>query len=129
DRAASMALSARLQVRQTQSLVITPQLMQAIRLLHMSGVELDRFVASELEQNPLLDAGADAGSSPADAVEELSAAAGPADPIGAALDAEPTDVFPEHTGSDTGWAPGPATRAPTSGASSFDDFGLDQRLP
>ena len=42
-----MALSARLQVRQTQSLVITPQLMQAIRLLQMSGLELERFIAAE----------------------------------------------------------------------------------
>ena len=61
-----MALSARLQVRQTQSLVITPQLMQAIRLLQMSGVELDRFVAGELEQNPLLDADESAGPASAD---------------------------------------------------------------
>ena len=52
-----MALSAKLQVRQTQSLVITPQLMQAIRLLQMSGLELERFVAGELEQNPLLETG------------------------------------------------------------------------
>src|SRR6185503_9363322 len=125
DRAASMALSARLQVRQTQSLVITPQLMQAIRLLQMSGVELDRFVASELEQNPLLDA----GSAAAEAAEEPSADAGLADPVGPALDAETTDVFPDHIGSDSGWAPGPATRAPTNGASLLDDFGLDQRLP
>ena len=50
-----MALSARLQVRQTQSLVITPQLLQAIRLLQMSGLELERFVAAEIEQNPLLE--------------------------------------------------------------------------
>ena len=50
-----MALSAKLQVRQTQSLVITPQLMQAIRLLQMSGLELERFIAAELEQNPLLE--------------------------------------------------------------------------
>ncbi|MGQ7793086.1 RNA polymerase factor sigma-54 [Faunimonas sp. B44] len=50
-----MALSAKLQLRQSQSLVITPQLMQAIRLLQMSGLELDRFIEAELEQNPLLE--------------------------------------------------------------------------
>jgi RNA polymerase sigma-54 factor len=49
-----MVLSTRLQIKQTQSLVITPQLLQAIRLLQMSSVELEAFVASELEQNPLL---------------------------------------------------------------------------
>jgi RNA polymerase sigma-54 factor len=51
----SMALSAKLQLRQTQSLVITPQLLQAIRLLQLSGPDLDRMVASEIEQNPLLE--------------------------------------------------------------------------
>ncbi|HSK41372.1 MAG TPA: RNA polymerase factor sigma-54, partial [Arenibaculum sp.] len=50
-----MALSAKLHVRQAQALVITPQLMQAIRLLQMSGVELERYVAAEIEQNPLLE--------------------------------------------------------------------------
>jgi RNA polymerase sigma-54 factor len=50
-----MALSAKLQVRQQQSLTMTPQLMQAIRLLQMSAVELDRFVEEELIQNPLLE--------------------------------------------------------------------------
>ena len=49
-----MALSPRLHIKQTQSLVITPQLMQAIRLLQMSSVELAEFVDSELQQNPLL---------------------------------------------------------------------------
>jgi len=52
-----MALSARLQVKQTQSLVITPQLMQAIRLLQMSAVELETWLAGELQQNPLLEGG------------------------------------------------------------------------
>jgi RNA polymerase sigma-54 factor len=50
-----MALSAKLHVRQAQALVITPQLMQAIRLLQMSGVELERYVAAEIDQNPLLE--------------------------------------------------------------------------
>ena len=50
-----MALSAKLHVRQSQALVITPQLMQAIRLLQMSGVELERYVAAEVEQNPLIE--------------------------------------------------------------------------
>jgi RNA polymerase sigma-54 factor len=49
-----MALSPRLHIKQTQSLVITPQLMQAIRLLQMSSLELVEFVDTELQQNPLL---------------------------------------------------------------------------
>ncbi|MDZ4371063.1 MAG: RNA polymerase factor sigma-54 [Phenylobacterium sp.] len=49
-----MALSARLEVRQGQGLVITPQLQQAIKLLQMSNLELDAFVDAELERNPLL---------------------------------------------------------------------------
>ena len=49
-----MALSARLELRQGQSLVITPQLQQAIKLLQLSNVELDAYVEGELERNPLL---------------------------------------------------------------------------
>ncbi|WP_293676843.1 RNA polymerase factor sigma-54 [uncultured Phenylobacterium sp.] len=49
-----MALSARLEVRQGQGLVITPQLQQAIKLLQMSNIELEAFVEVELERNPLL---------------------------------------------------------------------------
>ena len=49
-----MALSARLELRQGQSLVITPQLQQAIKLLQLSNLELEAFVEGELERNPLL---------------------------------------------------------------------------
>jgi RNA polymerase sigma-54 factor len=50
-----MALSASLQLRQSQSLVMTPQLMQSIRLLQFSHVELTRFIEQEAERNPLLE--------------------------------------------------------------------------
>jgi RNA polymerase sigma-54 factor len=50
-----MALSQRLDLRQTQSLVMTPQLQQAIKLLQLSNMELIDYVESELEQNPLLE--------------------------------------------------------------------------
>ena len=49
-----MALSARLEIRQGQGLVITPQLQQAIKLLQLSNLELEAFVEEELERNPLL---------------------------------------------------------------------------
>ena len=54
-----MALSARLEVRQGQGLVITPQLQQAIKLLQMSNLEVEAFVEAELERNPLLQLGRD----------------------------------------------------------------------
>ena len=50
-----MALSQRLDLRQSQSLVMTPQLQQAIKLLQLSNLELSDFVEQELEQNPLLE--------------------------------------------------------------------------
>ena len=49
-----MALNARLDLRQGQSLVITPQLQQAIKLLQLSNIELDEYVETEIEKNPLL---------------------------------------------------------------------------
>lgn len=73
-----MALSARLEVRQGQGLVITPQLQQAIKLLQMSNLELEAFVETELERNPLLQR------------EEGEAAADEA------RDSEPSAVTEEH---------------------------------
>lgn len=58
-----MALSQRLQLRQTQSLVMTPQLLQAIKLLQLSHLDLTTYVENELERNPLLER--DAGEEPA----------------------------------------------------------------
>jgi RNA polymerase sigma-54 factor len=50
-----MALSPKLVMRQSQSLVMTPQLMQSIRLLQMTHLELSSYVEEELEKNPLLE--------------------------------------------------------------------------
>ncbi len=50
-----MALSAKLVMRQGQTLVMTPQLLQAIKLLQLSNVELASFIEEELERNPLLE--------------------------------------------------------------------------
>ena len=52
-----MALAPRLDLRQSQSLVMTPQLQQAIKLLALSSLEIEAFIAEEVERNPLLDAG------------------------------------------------------------------------
>lgn len=48
-------ISQRLDLRQSQSLVMTPQLQQAIKLLQMNNIELSDFVEEELERNPLLE--------------------------------------------------------------------------
>jgi RNA polymerase sigma-54 factor len=50
-----MALGPRLDLRQSQSLVMTPQLQQAIRLLALSNLEVESFIAEEIEKNPLLE--------------------------------------------------------------------------
>jgi RNA polymerase sigma-54 factor len=52
-----MTLGPRLDLRQSQSLVMTPQLQQAIRLLALSNLEIESFVAEEVEKNPLLESG------------------------------------------------------------------------
>jgi RNA polymerase sigma-54 factor len=58
-----MALSQRLDLRQTQALVMTPQLQQAIKLLQLSNIELSAYIEHELEQNPLLERDDTAGES------------------------------------------------------------------
>src|SRR5262249_4965054 len=65
-----MALTQRLEFRQSQSLVMTPQLMQAIKLLQLSNLDLTTFVEDELERNPLLERANDeppVGEAPAEA--------------------------------------------------------------
>jgi RNA polymerase sigma-54 factor len=53
-----MSLAPRLDIRQSQSLVMTPQLQQAIKLLTLSNLEIEGFIAEEVERNPLLEASA-----------------------------------------------------------------------
>lgn len=55
-----MALGPRLDLRQSQSLVMTPQLQQAIKLLALSNLEIETFIGEALDANPLLDVGAQA---------------------------------------------------------------------
>jgi len=56
-----MALAPRLDLRQSQQLVMTPQLQQAIKLLQLSNLELATYVEEQLEQNPFLERGAEEG--------------------------------------------------------------------
>jgi RNA polymerase sigma-54 factor len=52
-----MALGPRLDLRQSQSLVMTPQLQQAIKLLALSNLEIEAFIGEAIDANPLLELG------------------------------------------------------------------------
>ena len=112
-----MSLAPRLDLRQSQSLVMTPQLQQAIKLLALSNLEIDAFVAAELEKNPLLEAGVPTDATPA------------ADGIDAQIDL-PT-LSPETGGIDALIGQGHAeTDAPLDvdyGAETFIDDGPSDR--
>jgi len=96
-----MGLGPSLSIRQSQQLVLTPQLRQAIQLLQLSNLELDGFIAEEVSKNPLLEARSDepdeqpAGDFVADDAESDEA---PDDPgadeliMGQADDDRPLDV-------------------------------------
>jgi RNA polymerase sigma-54 factor len=68
-----MAISTKLMMRQGQALVMTPQLLQAIKLLQFSNVELSAFLQEEMERNPLLESYD--GDAPPDSGAEASEAA------------------------------------------------------
>jgi RNA polymerase sigma-54 factor len=105
-----MALSPRLEVRQSQSLTLTPQLMQSIKLLQLSHLELNAFVEDELLRNPLLEreegAADDVPEAPAEpevALEDTVSHADriqDAEGIAGAYDTEVENVFPEQRGED-----------------------------
>lgn len=106
-----MALSPRLEVRQSQGLTLTPQLMQSIRLLQLSHLELNSFVEAELLRNPLLERedGAEAAEEAPEAPErpaELNASEDTvdyseriqsADSIANGYDTEVENVFPDQS--------------------------------
>ena len=138
-----MAIAPRLEMRQGQQLVLTPQLQQAIKLLQLSNLELNAFVEAELERNPLLERDERAEAAEAALARDL-ADSGPAqapldeartdswldlsqpraDAAGA-LDTAPENVYPDTSPMDVdpqlgaaGWS---GVRQHMNGSSSIDD--------
>jgi RNA polymerase sigma-54 factor len=92
-----MALTPRLEFRQTQSLVMTPQLMQAIKLLQLSNLDLVAYVETELERNPLLEREEEPPDGPAagaDAERDPTVRAEPAGEEGERGEAEAAESEP-----------------------------------
>jgi len=145
-----MALSQRLQIRQSQALVMTPQLMQAIKLLQLSNLDLVAYVEAELERNPLLDRGAEEERGPQEANGAQTPGEAPADgeawdaaePASAvnriedSLDTRTEDVFPDHAEASpprTAAAEGPAGYSEWAGVGSGGrgdgDYNLEAFVP
>jgi RNA polymerase sigma-54 factor len=114
-----MAINAKLELRQSQQLVMTPQLQQAIKLLQLSNLELCDFVATELERNPLLerDENADRPVAPAERTERAEVERSDGDPRASdewlgtasssteatsALDTDYENLYPDTSTSDLG---------------------------
>jgi RNA polymerase sigma-54 factor len=115
-----LALSPRLELRQGQSLVITPQLQQAIKLLQLSSVELEVYVEGELERNPLLqrderegEGESDADNGPALDVSEISVDRMPDVAAAADMDARHEDLYADTSPGERG--AGDAGEAPPDG--------------
>ncbi|MFC0633405.1 RNA polymerase factor sigma-54 [Brevundimonas balnearis] len=91
-------LGQRLEIRQGQGLVVTPQLQQAIKLLQLSNLELEAFVEQELERNPLLareDAEGEAEPVAETPDRELSLDDAGAEEAAGAMDARADDLYGE----------------------------------
>ncbi len=125
-----MALGHGLQLRQSQSLVMTPQLLQSIRLLQFTQFELDRFIDEEIERNPLLERAETEEAAEAepqtgepgseDGVDRWFEASDEtsAERIAGQLDTTLENVFPDEPGL-------PALRAPSGGGSGASDDAFD----
>jgi RNA polymerase sigma-54 factor len=122
-----MAMKHSLDMRQGQSLVMTPQLQQAIKLLQLSNQELAEFVEAELERNPLLLKVEDESAPAVEAGEpqrreelSLDDRSGQGE-AREQLDAPGEDVYEPGTGSDAGEpvnASGPSATTDWSSAGS-----------
>jgi RNA polymerase sigma-54 factor len=128
-----MAMTPRLEMRQGQALVMTPQLQQAIKLLQLSNVELQEFVEGELERNPLLEreeSTAEAKKAESGDAEALEFESGMT-PNEAALDVSVADMAPDLSANELAEA-GAAPLTDWSKASSgksFDDLpGIEETL-
>jgi RNA polymerase sigma-54 factor len=130
-----MALTPRLDIRQTQSLVMTPQLQQAIKLLQLSNIELTAFVEQELEHNPLLEQ--DTGERDSTAQTEDGAPREGVEPEAPVMDVlpgqaeeAPLDVDYNNTWNDESNADGYTNWNGRGGRSDFDngDGNLEQTL-
>lgn len=139
-----MALAAKLQLRQSQSLVMTPQLMQSIRLLQLTHVELERFIDEEIERNPLLERAEpqdDAGIEPqkSEAAPETSPDADwfegetewSAEAISQKLDSSLENLFPDDPGTSERLGPDltaqwKSASASGSGGASSDSFDVGE---
>jgi RNA polymerase sigma-54 factor len=138
-----MAITPRLDLRQTQSLVMTPQLQQAIKLLQLSNLEVAAYVEQEIEQNPLLerdegvgeaDAGGDGERPNGEAGEANNAEPRLLDSVNGAdkdagetpLDTDFGNVWSEEGGDGSAFADWRGN----GGRADFDDseVGLDQTL-
>jgi RNA polymerase sigma-54 factor len=135
-----MALAAKLQLRQAQSLVMTPQLMQSIRLLQFTQTELERFIDEEIERNPLLERAEpqDSTLNDPEPVAELPQAATDGDwfdnevawtseAISEKLDTSLENVFPDDPGTSERLGPDLASRwkSTASGGSGGASEGFD----
>lgn len=108
-----MAMTPRLEIRQSQSLTLTPQLMQSIRLLQFGHQEIGAFVEAELERNPLLERDERSDSEPISTPEpapdhnefvdsvDHGTTMGSAGAIAENLDTDVSNVFPEQVGQDS----------------------------
>lgn len=76
-----MALAPRLDLRQKQSLVMTPQMQQAVKLLTLSNIEMQEFLREEIEKNPLLEQENEDASQQSESRDEISADGPSADTI------------------------------------------------
>ncbi|MFM8992464.1 MAG: RNA polymerase sigma-54 factor, partial [Alphaproteobacteria bacterium] len=140
---AGRTIGPRLDLRQSQALVMTPQLQQAIKLLQLSNAELVAFVETELERNPLLEReDPDGPAEPVERAADQREAAPILDPIAggggataaredaaprdeAPLDADFSNSFDEGPGDspDQGSWDGPGARmgSGSGGGTDFDD--------
>lgn len=128
-----MAMIPRLELRQGQALVMTPQLQQAIKLLQLSNFELQEFVEGELERNPLLEReenSAEAQTKESGDAEALEFESGTT-PAEADLDVSVADLAPDLSQNELAEAgAAPLTDWSKAGSGkSFDDLpGIEDSL-
>jgi len=129
-----LAITPKQELRQGQTLVMTPQLRQAIKLLQLSNLDLAAYLDEELEQNPLLEAvepDREAAEQPAEEGAEGSDEGDPVDALAAdqaPLEANYENLYTNDSAADGAGGEGGGYDSYISGrggSRSFDDGDFD----
>ena len=115
-----------LQLRVGQSLSMTPQLQQAIRLLQLSSLELQAEIQEALETNPLLEVEEEFNSDDVSASDQDNSSDTEIDLSSKELNQVENSSIPDELPTDSEWEDTFDTQVPNQSSNQIVDSGIER---